>query len=279
MRTYIGDIAMIHPDGGGIISGPVRWTAVAVSTVKSEGSRRTVATNTRRPNPTYPVQIDSVTEGAGILDITSRVVERAIRTGPTILRMGVVLSVAGFTALVAGGDDAEIEARVAAGATRLAMAGLADRQVGLGIRTMIGAKEIAAIEWVWCLSRAVRMAALTIEAGRKATWCCLVALQGRTVAGRARISTICCRIAAVISIGIIPFWRVSCKRWFGIVRVTAVTADGITVTGQIQAMAGFALVIAGIGCRFHGMSGKPARRVCIGVGRGIRTAAGTGTYE
>ena len=182
---------------------------MAGSAIKGEIRRFSMATETADPDTANAIQAHAVTKGAGILDITCRVVEGTIRPGPTILRMSIIDAMAAFTALVAGGDDAEIEARVAAGATRLAMAGLADRQVGLGIRTMIGAKEIAAIEWVWCLSRAVRMAALAVKTGRKATGCGLIALQGRAVTSRAGISAVYRRIGTVINISIRPTCWVS----------------------------------------------------------------------
>ena len=143
-----------------------------------------------------------MTKGTGILDITRRIVERTIRPGPTILRVGVVLSVAAFAAVTA---NTNIKAWVASGAAWLTMAGLAERQVGLGIRSVSSAREIASVDWMRRLPRTVWMTALTIETDREATGSRLITLQGRTVAGRARISTICCRVAAVIGIGIIPF--------------------------------------------------------------------------
>ena len=282
MPAGIGHIAMRNWSGNvSDLCRPNWWVAMAGDTIKGENHRVGMAFQTAYANRlrcAKAIQIHAVAKSTGVLNIAGTVMESSIRSGP-VLRMSVIDAVAGFAALVSGGDDAEVEARVATGAARLAMAGLADREVRLGIRAMIGAKEIGSIQRVWCLARAVRMTALTVEAVRKATWCRLVALQGRPVAGRTRISAVRARIGAVISIGIIPFWRVSCKRWFAIVRVTAVTADCIAAAGQIWAMTGSAFAITGIGCRFHRMGGEPALKVDVGVGRGIRTAAGTGNHE
>ena len=100
---------------------------------------------------------------------------------------------------------------------------------------------------------AIGVAALPVETGRVATGCCLVALQGRAVAGSAGIKTVHSRIAAVIKIRIRPARRMNRKWWLGIVGVATVAADGIAAAGQILTMACSALAITGIGCRFRGM--------------------------
>ena len=128
-------------------------------------------------------------------------------------------------------------------------------------------------------TRAVWMTSLAIETFRKATGCRLVALQGFPMTGSTRSGSICRCIAWMIRIGVYPAIRVGRKRRHRIVRVAAIAADGISAAGQSQSMAGFALVITGTGNRFRVMCGKPAFRVGVGVGRGIRAAAGTGTHE
>jgi hypothetical protein len=91
------------------------------------------------PDTTDTIQGHAMTKGAGILNITSSVV-----TGP-VLRVGIVGSMAAFAAIAANAGDADIEARVAAGATSLTMADLAGGQIFFGIRTVVGTTQISAI--------------------------------------------------------------------------------------------------------------------------------------
>ena len=107
-----------------------------------------------------------MTERTGILNISGAVMEDVarVRSCPG-LRVSIIDAMAAFAAVAAGTDDADVEARVAAGSAGLAMAGLAFRQIRLGIGTMIAAEEIAAVKRVWRLAGAVRMTALAVEAG------------------------------------------------------------------------------------------------------------------
>ena len=144
-----------------------------------------------------------MTKGAGILNITGRVVEGAIRPGPTILRVGIVRSVAGFTTGSANAVDAEIKAWIAAGAAWLTMAGLANRQVRLGVGAVSAATEIRAINWVWC-SGATSVTTATVKAVRGTARRCLVALQILSVTCLTGVRCVRRYITTVIGIWIRP---------------------------------------------------------------------------
>lgn len=81
-----------------------------------------------------------------------------------------------FAPLVACSFDTDVEPRIAAGATGLAMAGLTDGQVRFGIRAMIGSQEITFIEGMRYSLGPIGVAALSIKTGRIAAGRCLVAL-------------------------------------------------------------------------------------------------------
>lgn len=170
---------------------------MTIGTVDGEACGFRMTSETRHADTADTVEVRAVTEGAGVLDITGTVVEGVVRSGP-VLRMGIVSTVAAFAPRPADTVDTEVEARVAAGSARLAVAGLAGRQVGLGIGAVKATAEIAAVERVRCLAGPVRMTALTVEAGCKAAWRRLLALQVRTMAGCTRIKAICGCIAAMV---------------------------------------------------------------------------------
>ena len=144
-----------------------------------------------------------MTEGAGILNIAGRVVEGAIRPGPTILRVGVVRSVAGFATGSANAVDAEIKAWIAAGAAWLTMAGLANRQVRLGVGAVSAATEIRAINWMRCTG-AASVTTATIKAVRITTRCCLIAPQVLSMTFLTGIRCVRRNITTVIGIRIRP---------------------------------------------------------------------------
>ena len=112
---------------------------MAEGTVQSKGRCRAMAAEATDTDPTDAIQANTMAEGARLLDTACRVVESIVRARP-LRRMGIVDAVAAFAALVAGNDDADVEARVAARAARLAVALLAFRQVCLGVGSMIAAQ-------------------------------------------------------------------------------------------------------------------------------------------
>jgi len=205
---------------------------------------------------TDPIQADSMAEGARLLDTASGVVECVVRSGP-LRGMSIVDTVTTFAALIPCRDDADIEARVAAGTARLTVALLAFGQVGLGIGAVIAAQQITAIERMRGALGPVSMTALPIIAGRVAARCDLVPLQVRAVTRLARLVAVDCCISTVIRVGCCPVCRVDSKRRCRTVRVAAVTADRVAFAAQIGPMAARTFNIPWIGLCFRSMSGEP----------------------
>ena len=86
------------------------------------------------------------------------------------------------------------------------MADLASGQVCFSIRTVVGAGEVAAVQWVRHALRAIDVAGAAVEAGREAAGRRLAALEILTMAGGAG----CCAIGrsktTVIEKWICPTW-------------------------------------------------------------------------
>ena len=151
---------------------------MAESALKGKLSHRGMTTLAADPNTAFgdALQVFSMTEGAGVLDIRRRVMEGIVRPCP-VLWMGIVDAVAAF-ASVAGRIsfiDPDIEPRVVTGAAGLAMATLAECQVGLGIRTVLIGGKVASIQDMGYLTGTFGMTVHTVVTGRETTWCQLVA--------------------------------------------------------------------------------------------------------
>ena len=91
---------------------------------------------TQGRNAANTIQVDTMTEGTAVLDISGRIVIWPV------LRVGVVSSMTVLTGVIA---KANIESRVAARSAEFAMAGLAGSQVGLGVLAVAGISFTIAI--------------------------------------------------------------------------------------------------------------------------------------
>ena len=92
-------------------------------------------------NSADPIEVLTVTESTGLLNVFSRIMECPVRPCPR-LGMSQVGAMAIFTGIF---TKADIETRVAARSAEFAMAGLAGSQVGLGVLAMAGISFTIAI--------------------------------------------------------------------------------------------------------------------------------------
>ena len=153
---------------------------------------------TQGRNAANTIQVDTMTEGTAVLDISGRIVIWPV------LRVGVVSSVTVLTGVIA---KADIEARVVARPADLAMAGLAVCQVCFGVLAVASLSfslEITAIQRMRNITRSVSMTTSAVEAGRVATGYRLATTQVLTVATGTGGESIRCGISAVIAVGVRP---------------------------------------------------------------------------
>lgn len=203
MEGDIGNGTMRDRDGQIEIGRTVRRIAVTEGTVEVEGGGRGMAAEAAHADTADAVQVHAMTDGTSRLNIGRCVVEGRVRPGPG-LRMSVVGAMAGFTAVAADRDDTDIEPWVAAGAAGLAVAGLAEGQVGLRVRTVVGTAKIAAVQRMGNLAGASGVAASAIEARSEAAGRRLATLQVLAVAGGAGRRAVGRCEAAVTQVGIRP---------------------------------------------------------------------------
>ena len=76
------------------------------------------------PDTTDTIQVHTMTKGTRSLNVLRRVMEGIVRAGP-LLWVGIVFAMTAFTPFVTSFSNADVEARIAAGAAGFAMAGLA----------------------------------------------------------------------------------------------------------------------------------------------------------
>lgn len=164
MQRDIGHIAVVYSGGDTEIGAAVGWVSVTGGAVQGKGGRRIVTVQAIDSHPTDAVQVDAMAEGTGILDIARRIVEGVIRTGP-MGGMGVVDIMTTLTAFTASAEDADVKTGVAPRSAGFAVTGLANREIGLGIRAMLGAVQIGPVQRMGHLAGTGGMAAEAIEAG------------------------------------------------------------------------------------------------------------------
>jgi len=111
------------------------------------------------------IQCGSVTEATGVGDIAGDIVERGTRVRSPAGRMSVIGAVTALATGTADTVDPDIEARIAARAAGLGMAGLTDRQIGSGIGAVNSTVQVATIQRMGDLLGAVRVAAQPVNAG------------------------------------------------------------------------------------------------------------------
>jgi len=234
-----------------------------------------VAVKTADAHSAGTVQSDTMTESAGIPDIAGCVVERGARISGPVVWVGIIDPVAGFTTGPAGAVDPDIEAGIAPRPAGLAMTVLADRQVGLGIRTVDRSVQVSAIQRVRCLAGTFRVTAATVETGRETTWRSRAAKQVGSMTIGAGGESIEGRKAAMVDIRIGPVSRMNNKWWGGIKDVTGIAADRRSISFQVTAVTDDAIGEAGYCQRGRRMCCDPGGLMGLVVRRrtGIAIAA------
>ena len=169
------------------------------NTVEGQTHRIGMTVETIRTNTTGAIQIHSMTECTGILNVPGAVMKSVVRSSP-VLRMRQIGTMTGFATVAA---NANIETRIGAGTAWFAMAGLAGGQVRLGVRAVCAATAIRAINGMRC-SGTASVATTTIKALRGTARRCLVALQILSVTCLAGIRCVRRYITTVIGIWIRP---------------------------------------------------------------------------
>ena len=131
---------MINPGDSPFMGGSVGRITVAGVAVEGEVGGRGMAIQTARPvGPS--IQVRTMAESTGFLDVGCRIVERAVGPGP-ILRMGEVEPV---TALTADTAYPAVESRVVARSAGLTVTDLAGCHILFGVRTVLTTGKIAAV--------------------------------------------------------------------------------------------------------------------------------------
>ena len=115
--------------------------------VEGKRHRRVMTFQAGRPDAAHPVQVHSMTKGTGLLNVSGRIMESAVGPGP-FLRVGIIAPVTTLAAAAPRRINAQVEERIVTRATLLTVTGLADRQILLGVRTVLAAVKIAAIQQV-----------------------------------------------------------------------------------------------------------------------------------
>lgn len=150
-------------------SDAVRRKAMTAGAVESEGRHFGMAVQAADANPT--LQINAVTEGTGLVDISRSVMEKTDVGSSPGHRMCIGRSVTatGLTAGTTLAVDADVETGVAPGtASRvIGMTGLAGGQIGFGVGAVVGGVEIRSVHRMRCLAGAVGVAAEAVETGGK----------------------------------------------------------------------------------------------------------------
>lgn len=208
----------------------------------------------------HPSKISSMTKGTRILDIGCRIMERVIWAGPGG-RVCVVDAVTSLTAGTVNTIDAKVKTGITPRSAGLSMAGLACRQVGLGIRAMICTIKIGAIHWMRRLAGAVGMAAETGETVGEAAGSRRTAQQVSTMACGARGGTIGRGISTMVDERVYPSCRVNNKRWCVVVGVAGIAADRLADSLQVCTMADEAVCESGNSQGICRMRLDPIQRV------------------
>jgi len=165
-----------------------------------------MAAEAAHANASNAVQAHPVTKSTGTLNIACGIMERGIRSGPS-LWMGIIDAMATFAAVTADTENADIETWIATRTAGLPVAWLAESQIGLGVRAMIRPAKIAAVKGMRRLTGTIGMASLAVEAGREAAGRGLAAAQVLTMAGTAGCRAVQGSETSMIDEGVRPARR------------------------------------------------------------------------
>lgn len=200
----VGCVAVIHSRIRGLVSRAVGRVAMTDCAVKGKGCCGVVAEETTDSLSAYAVKAFSVAKGASFLDIARRVMKHVVRAGP-FGRMGELGAVTIFAAVAV---DADVEAWIASGSARIAVALLANRQISLGDGTVNRSAAKGAVQEV--ISRPAGVTTLAVITRRKATGRFSSAMQVGTVAGDAVGDSPPCLVVTILPVygmGLIVPWR------------------------------------------------------------------------
>ena len=120
------------------------------------------------------IKIEAMAEGAGRLDRSGGIMEGGVRPSP-VGGMDIVDPMTPLATSSVDPVDADIETGIASRSACLAMAVLADGQIGLGIRAMVCPAQIGTIQGVRHMARTVWVTAEAIERGGKTAGSCRAA--------------------------------------------------------------------------------------------------------